>query len=78
MRVLIVEDSVLLREGLVRLLADAGHDVVAALPDAHGLSDAVTEDSPDLAILDVRLPRRSPTRGFVRRWSCAAPGRTCR
>lgn len=56
MRVLIVEDSVLLREGLVRLLADAGHDVVAALPDAHGLSDAVTEDSPDLAILDVRLP----------------------
>lgn len=78
MRVLIVEDSVLLREGLVRLLADAGHDVVAALPDAHGLSDAVTEDSPTWRSSTSASPRRSPTRGFVRRWSCAAPGRTCR
>lgn len=36
MRILIVEDSVLLREGLVRLLADAGHDVVAALAETGG------------------------------------------
>ncbi|QMU96768.1 response regulator transcription factor [Microbacterium esteraromaticum] len=56
MRILICEDSVLLREGLVRLLDDAGHEVVAALPDTTGLMDAVTAAAPDLAILDVRLP----------------------
>ncbi len=56
MRILICEDSVLLREGLVRLLEDAGHQVVAALPDTHGLLDAVTEKDPELCILDVRLP----------------------
>lgn len=56
MRILICEDSVLLREGLVRLLHDAGHEVVAALPDTTGLMDAVTASAPDLAILDVRLP----------------------
>ncbi|MDQ0614621.1 DNA-binding NarL/FixJ family response regulator [Microbacterium sp. W4I4] len=56
MRILICEDSVLLREGLVRLLEDAGHEVVAALPDTHGLMDAVTEKDPELCILDVRLP----------------------
>jgi DNA-binding NarL/FixJ family response regulator len=56
MRILICEDSVLLREGLVRLLDDAGHEVVAALPDTTGLMDALTASAPDLAILDVRLP----------------------
>ncbi|MDR2999541.1 MAG: response regulator transcription factor [Microbacterium sp.] len=56
MRVLIVEDSVLLREGLVRLLEDAGHEVVAALPDTHDLTGSVTEKDPQLCILDVRLP----------------------
>jgi DNA-binding NarL/FixJ family response regulator len=55
-RVLICEDSVLLREGLVRLLADDGHEVVAALPDAAGLEAAVAEAAPELCILDVRLP----------------------
>jgi DNA-binding NarL/FixJ family response regulator len=55
-RILICEDSVLLREGLVRLLADDGHEVVAALADAAGLEDAVAETTPDLCILDVRLP----------------------
>ncbi|WP_431795388.1 LuxR C-terminal-related transcriptional regulator [Microbacterium enclense] len=56
MRILICEDSVLLREGLVRLLADDGHDVVAALPDASGLDAAVHDTTPDLCVLDVRLP----------------------
>lgn len=56
MRIVICEDSVLLREGLVRLLEDAGHEVVAALPDATGLDEAVAEAGPDLCILDVRLP----------------------
>lgn len=56
MRILICEDSVLLREGLVRLLEDAGHQVVAALPDTDGLTEAVAEAAPELCILDVRLP----------------------
>ncbi|WP_101847881.1 LuxR C-terminal-related transcriptional regulator [Zhihengliuella sp. ISTPL4] len=56
MRILICEDSVLLREGLVRLLEDAGHEVVAALTDTTGLREAVTSMTPDLCILDVRLP----------------------
>lgn len=56
MRILICEDSVLLREGLVRLLEDAGHEVVAALPDTSGLDAAVATSAPDLCILDVRLP----------------------
>ncbi|KQZ82146.1 LuxR family transcriptional regulator [Microbacterium sp. Root166] len=56
MRILICEDSVLLREGMARLLEDAGHQVVAAIPDAATLDEAVTDHAPDLCILDVRLP----------------------
>lgn len=56
MRVLICEDSVLLREGIVRLLEDAGHEVVAALPDTDGLESRVADTEPELCILDVRLP----------------------
>ncbi|PRB10686.1 DNA-binding response regulator [Microbacterium sp. MYb72] len=56
MRILICEDSVLLREGLVRLLEDAGHQVVAALPDTDGLAEALADAAPELCILDVRLP----------------------
>jgi DNA-binding NarL/FixJ family response regulator len=55
-RILICEDSVLLREGLVRLLEDAGHVVVAALPDATALDESVADGHPELCILDVRLP----------------------
>lgn len=56
MRILICEDSVLLREGLVRLLEHGGHEVVAALPDASELEQRVAEADPELCILDVRLP----------------------
>lgn len=56
MRILICEDSALLREGIVRVLQDAGHDVVAALPDATALTERVAETAPELCILDVRLP----------------------
>ena len=56
MRILICEDSALLREGLVRVLEDAGHEVVAALPDAARLDETVDQTSPELCILDVRLP----------------------
>jgi DNA-binding NarL/FixJ family response regulator len=55
-RIVIAEDSVLLRAGLERLLADAGHDVVAGVGDADGLLDAVAEHAPDLALVDVRMP----------------------
>lgn len=56
MRILICEDSVLLREGLVRLLEHSGHEVSAALPDTTELFSTLDTDMPDLAILDVRLP----------------------
>lgn len=56
MRILICEDSVLLREGLVRLLEHSGHEVVSALPDAGDLTSAVASRDPELCILDVRLP----------------------
>jgi DNA-binding NarL/FixJ family response regulator len=56
MRVIIVEDEALLREGLAGLFRDAGHDVVASLGDCHGVEDAVREHVPDVVVLDVRLP----------------------
>lgn len=56
MRILIAEDSVLLREGLVRLLTDAGHDIVHTTGDATDLLGAVSAHEPDLAIVDVRMP----------------------
>jgi len=56
MRVVIVEDQVLLREGLARLFADGGHQVVATRGDAEGLLALVEEDVPNLVVLDVRMP----------------------
>jgi DNA-binding NarL/FixJ family response regulator len=56
MRAVIAEDSVLLREGLTRLLADAGIEVVAAVADADALLRAVDEHQPDVCIVDVRMP----------------------
>ena len=56
MRIVIVEDSVLLREGLVRILAEYGHEVVAQLGDAGGLLASVQALAPDLVIADVRMP----------------------
>lgn len=56
MRVLICEDSVLLREGVARLLEFSGHEVAASLETAEGLEEAVAKTAPDLCILDVRLP----------------------
>jgi DNA-binding NarL/FixJ family response regulator len=56
-RIVIAEDSVLLRDGLTRLLADGGgFDVVAAVPDAEQLLRVVAEYQPDLAVIDVRMP----------------------
>ncbi|WP_169947928.1 response regulator transcription factor [Microbispora sp. H11081] len=56
MRVVIAEDSVLLREGLAGLLERFGHDVAAAVGDAPALVAAVAEQAPDIVIADVRMP----------------------
>jgi DNA-binding NarL/FixJ family response regulator len=55
-RVAIAEDSVLLREGLARLLGDAGFDVVAQCEDADGLLRKASSHELDVAIVDIRLP----------------------
>jgi len=55
-RVIIAEDSVLLREGIARLLVDAGFDVVDRVGDGPSLLVAVEEQRPDVAIVDVRMP----------------------
>ena len=56
MRVVIAEDSALLREGLARLLADGGFEVVACCGDAAELLTAVRVHEPDVAVVDVRMP----------------------
>jgi DNA-binding NarL/FixJ family response regulator len=56
MRVVIAEDSVLLREGIARLLEDAGHEVVGQAGDAVDLVRKVAAHKPDIAIVDVRMP----------------------
>ena len=56
MRIVIAEDSVLLRAGLTRLLVDAGEEVVATVGDADELRRVVEQHRPDLAVVDVRMP----------------------
>ncbi len=56
MRIVIAEDSVLLREGLSRLLDEAGHDVVAAAGEAEEFLRAVGKHEPDVVVIDVRMP----------------------
>jgi DNA-binding NarL/FixJ family response regulator len=55
-RVILAEDSTLLREGLVRLLAEEGHDVVAAVGDGEALLEAAAQEQPDVVVTDVRMP----------------------
>jgi DNA-binding NarL/FixJ family response regulator len=56
MRVVIAEDLALMREGIASLLTDAGNQVVATVADGDALLEAAAEHSPDLAIVDVRMP----------------------
>jgi DNA-binding NarL/FixJ family response regulator len=56
MRAVIADDSVLLREGIGRLLAEGGIEVAAAVGDADALLQAIENQQPDLAIVDVRMP----------------------
>jgi DNA-binding NarL/FixJ family response regulator len=63
-RIVIAEDAVLLRAGLIRLLGDAGHDVVAAVGDAEALKDAVEDEKPDIVVTDVRMPPNHQDEGL--------------
>ncbi|MFC8664335.1 response regulator [Streptomyces sp. NPDC057199] len=56
LRVVLAEDSVLLRDGLIGLLTRCGHEVVAAVGDADALLTAVAEHEPDIVVTDVRMP----------------------
>jgi DNA-binding NarL/FixJ family response regulator len=56
MRVVIADDAVLLREGLVRLVEENGHSVVAAVGDGPALVAAIADHKPDVSIVDVRMP----------------------
>ncbi|SEH53846.1 DNA-binding response regulator, NarL/FixJ family, contains REC and HTH domains [Mycolicibacterium rutilum] len=56
LKVVVADDSVLLREGLIRLLSENGHEVVAAVADGPSLVRAVEQHRPDLSVVDVRMP----------------------
>ena len=56
MRIVIAEDSVILRDGLVSLLVDRGHEVLAAVADGDALRAAVEQHRPDVCVVDVRMP----------------------
>lgn len=72
MRVVIAEDQILLREGLSRLLIDAGHEVVGAFGDAEGVPVALRSLRPELLIADVRMPPSFTDEGLrLARWAKA-------
>lgn len=64
-KVVLAEDSVLLRDGIVRLLRSAGFEVAAACPDAETFLVAVDEHRPDLVVVDVRMPPTFTSEGVV-------------
>ena len=75
MRIVIGEDFALFREGLARLLTDAGHDIVAKTADAAALETAVHDARPDVAIIDIRMPPDNTDDGarIARRLRAAYP-----
>jgi DNA-binding NarL/FixJ family response regulator len=64
-RVVVAEDSAILREGLVQLLVERGHDVVAKIGNADELLSAVDEFTPDVAVVDIRMPPTFTDEGLV-------------
>jgi DNA-binding NarL/FixJ family response regulator len=74
MRVVIADDSLLLREGIARLLADEHFDIAAKVESAEELLKSVEADAPDVAIIDIRMPPTHTDEGLVaakairRRW----------
>ncbi|HVR80076.1 MAG TPA: response regulator transcription factor [Acidimicrobiia bacterium] len=65
MRVVIAEDSVLLREGMARLLSDEGIEVIAQVDNADAFVSRVKADPPDVSIVDVRMPPDHNVAGLV-------------
>ena len=65
LRIVVADDSALLREGIASLLEDAGHDVVGRSGDAEHLMREVRSASPDVAIVDVRMPPGNAVEGLV-------------
>jgi serine/threonine-protein kinase len=65
MRVVLADDSVLLREGLARLLSESGFEVIAQAGDQQGLLEAVRRTQPDIAIVDIRMPPTHTVEGLV-------------
>lgn len=65
MRVILVDDAALVREGIARVLSDHGFDVVAQLPDATGLLAAVEIHEPDVVVLDIRMPPTHTVEGLT-------------
>ncbi len=65
MRVVVADDSVLLREGVARVLADAGFDVVGKVASADELLRRVATETPDIAVVDIRMPPTYTDEGLV-------------
>jgi DNA-binding NarL/FixJ family response regulator len=63
-RVVLADDDVLLREGIASLLAGAGYDVVGQAGDGTSLLSLVRDHSPDLVVIDIRMPPTQTTEGF--------------
>lgn len=63
-RVVLADDSILLREGLATLLAARGFEVVAQVGDAEGLLDVINRARPDVAVVDIRMPPTSTDEGL--------------
>ncbi len=64
MRVIVADDASLVRQGIARLLEDAGFEVVAQLPDAVGLASSVEALRPDVVVVDIRMPPTHTTEGL--------------
>ncbi|HYT12928.1 MAG TPA: response regulator transcription factor [Candidatus Nitrosopolaris sp.] len=65
MRLTIVDDSTLFREGLVRVARDLGFDVIGQAGDAQSLVELISADPPDVAVLDIRMPPTFTTEGLI-------------
>src|SRR5439155_24140021 len=65
MRVVVAEDVMLTREGIVRLLREANVDVIAEAEDGEGLLRHVRDDRPDVAIIDIKMPPTHTDEGLV-------------
>lgn len=65
MRLILADDSVLIREGLASVLRDAGYEILAQAGDAEQLLRAVERDTPDVCVVDIRMPPTHTTEGLV-------------